>query len=261
MIRTLYGKLSIALFALLALTGGLFLAISLWMTNRYIQEVNQRLHIDVADHLVKEVILIEDGKVNREGLDHIFHMMMVINPGIEIYLLDRKGKILAFSAPPGRVKAKEVSLAPIHRFLTAPPESLPFTGDDPRFLGRQRAFSAAPIETDGQRQGFLYVVVGGERYSSVVQMLAGSHILRLGVIALAGALLLAGFVGLIAFATLTRRLRRLRAAMVAFEDSRFTIPVDLSRFVRKRYGDEIRSEDRRVGKESLARSRSRRSTY
>ena len=237
--RTLYGKLTVALFGLLALTGGLFMAISLWTTQRYIQEVNQKLHVDVADHLVKEVILIKDGEVNREGLDHIFHMMMVINPGIEIYLLDRDGKILAFSAPPGRVKAPSVSLDPIRRFIAKRPTQLPLTGDDPRFPGQQRAFSAARIGSERAAQGYLYVVLGGERYSSVVQLLAGSHILRLGAIALAVSLILAAVVGLIAFAMLTRRLRKLRAAMDIFESSDFSAPADLGEFSKNDNGDEL----------------------
>ena len=237
--RTLYGKLTVALFGLLALTGGLFMAISLWTTQRYIQEVNQKLHIDVADHLVKEVILIKNGEVNKEGLDHIFHMMMVINPGIEIYLLDRKGKILAFSAPPGRVRATSVSLEPIHQFIGDRPTQLPLTGDDPRFPGQQRAFSAARIGKEGSAQGYLYVVLGGERYSSVVQLLAGSHILRLGAVALFGGLMLAAVVGLVAFAMLTQRLRKLRAAMDAFESSDFSAPADLGEFSKNDNGDEL----------------------
>ena len=239
MIRSLYGKLAFALFVLLALTGGLFMTIALWTTQRYIQEVNQKLHVDVADHLVKEVILIEDGEVNRPGLDHIFHMMMVINPGIEIYLLDPRGRILAFSAPPGRVKAQMVSLAPILRFLSDPPPSLPLTGDDPRFPGQTRAFSAARIGAQDELQGYMYVVLGGERYSSVVQLLAGSHILRLGATALAAGLILAAVVGLIAFALLTRRLRRLRAAMDSYENSGFLAPVDLAEFSKGQHGDEL----------------------
>lgn len=237
--RTLYGKLAIALFGLLAITGGTLMGIALWTTQRYLEEVNQKLHIDVADHLVEEVILIEDGAVNREGLDHIFHMMMVINPGIEIYLLDAEGRILAFSAPPGRVKAKRVSLGPIHAFLSDAPRSLPLTGDDPRFAGRQRAFSAARIGDASRPQGYLYVVLGGERYASVVQLLAGSHILRLSVTALLGSLVLAAVVGLIAFAMLTRRLRRLRSAMLEFEDSEFTTPVDLGDLAGRLRGDEL----------------------
>ena len=239
MIRTLYGKLAAALLGLLALTGALFIAISWWTTQRYIEEVNQKLHLDVAAHLVKEVILIEDGQVNRAGLKHIFHMMMVINPGIEIYLLDVEGRILAFSAPPGRVKLPRVSLAPVHRFLAEHPPSLPVMGDDPRFPGRERAFSASPIGPPDAPQGYLYVVLGGEQYASVVQLLSGSHILRLGVTAFVGSLALAGLVGLIAFHMLTRRLRRLRAAMDDFERGDFAKPVQLEGFTRATGGDEL----------------------
>jgi hypothetical protein len=42
---------------------------------------------------------------------------MVINPAIEVYLLDADGRILAFSAPAEKVKRNHVDLAPVHAFL------------------------------------------------------------------------------------------------------------------------------------------------
>ena len=47
----------------------------------------------------------------------MFHDYMTINPSIEIYLIDLKGYILSFSADPGIVKRKRVSLEPVHAFL------------------------------------------------------------------------------------------------------------------------------------------------
>ena len=61
MIRSIYGKLSLALLALLAILGALYLLVTLVTTRVFLQEVNQNLDRDVAEHLVAEVILLEDG--------------------------------------------------------------------------------------------------------------------------------------------------------------------------------------------------------
>ena len=40
----------------------------------------------------------------KEGPYPLPHNLMIVNPGIEVYLLDPEGGILAFSAPPGKVQ-------------------------------------------------------------------------------------------------------------------------------------------------------------
>ena len=142
MFRSIYGKLSLALLVLLAILGALYLMVTLVTTRVFLQEVNQNLDHDVAEHLVSEVILLEDGEVRQDALKDVFHMMMVVNPSIEIYLLDPEGTILAYSAPPGKVKLHAVRLEPVKRFLEGPGD-LPVTGDDPRNPRVKKAFSAA----------------------------------------------------------------------------------------------------------------------
>ncbi|MGD8376940.1 MAG: ATP-binding protein [Acidobacteriota bacterium] len=221
MLRSLYAKLSLALLAVLAIIGVLYLLVTLVTTRVFLQEVNQKLDRDVAEHLVAEVPLFVGGQVDEAALEQIFHMMMVANPSIEIYLLDPGGAILAYSAPPGKVQADRVALEPIRRFLEGR-VTLPITGDDPRHPGRRKAFSAATIEHDGDLEGYLYVVLGGEHYDTAVQMLQGSYALRLGVAALLAALLFALLAGLLLFSVLTRRLRRLADAMEGFARSGFS---------------------------------------
>ena len=97
---------------------------------------------------------------------------MVINPKVEIYLLDPAGRILAYSAPPGKIKRARVDLAPVERFL-ARATALPILGDDPRAPDRRKVFSAAPIARDNRLQGFLYVILGGEVYEGSAEMLQG----------------------------------------------------------------------------------------
>jgi signal transduction histidine kinase len=216
--------------ALLAIIGALYILVTLVTTRVFLLEVNQNLDRDVAEHLVSEVPLMEEGRVSQEALKDIFHMMMVVNPSIEIYLLDPSGKILAFSAPPGRVRLEQVPMGPVQSFLEGNAR-LPVTGADPRQPGVRKAFSAAPITTDGRLEGYLYVVLGGEQYDSAVQLLEGSFVLRLGIAALVA--------GLLVFYSLTRRLRKLAQAMEGFEQHGFLTPVALDLRKSPDAGDEI----------------------
>jgi len=151
----------------------------------------------------------------------LFHWLMVINPSIELYLLDANGKILAFSAPEGHVKRQQVSLAPIKRFLSGD-NKYPLMGDDPRAANdqpsRQKVFSAAviPGETENNPAGYLYVILEGEIFDSVTDRIKGSYILRFTTTGLGASLLLALAAGLTAFALLTRRLRLLSRIMTGY---------------------------------------------
>jgi signal transduction histidine kinase len=143
-------------------------------------------------------------------------MLMVVNPGIEVYLLNPAGEILAYSAPPGKVKLKQVELGPIKRWFDTG-TVFPLTGDDPRNPGRQKVFSVARIPDEGALQGYLYIILGGEIFDSIVQKLKGSYIIQLSAWWIAASLLFVLVTGLLLFAYLTRRLRRLASVMDSFE--------------------------------------------
>ena len=227
MFKTLYGKLATVLLGLFCLIGALAIVLTLYTTRLYLQEVNQKLNRALAEHMVSEKILIQAGRVNEGALKEIFHMLMVINPSIEIYLLDADGAILTFSAPPGKVQRQRISLDPLKRFLSGA-EALPILGDDPRDINRKKVFSVSPIPAHGPIEGYLYVILGGEEFDSVAQMLEGSYILRLSTWAAAATLLFALLAGLLLFKLLTRRLRRLASAMEAFKRGDFSEQSDFS---------------------------------
>jgi signal transduction histidine kinase len=214
-LKTLYGRLAAALLVLLGLVGLLYLALTLWSTRLYLQEANQRLHRDLARGLVSEGLIAEGGEVGQAALQAVFHTLMVVNPSIEVYLLDPEGRILAFSAPPGRVKMDRVSLEPVLRFLREP-DRVPILGDDPRHPGERKVFSAAPVEAQGRPRGYLYVILAGEPYESALQVFRQSHRIRLGAGLAAAGLTLVFVAGLVFFAVLTRRLRRLTREVHAF---------------------------------------------
>jgi len=213
--RRLYTKLSLALFGLFLVVGGVTLAVTLMTSYLYQREVQQRIHRDLADHIVSEELLIVDGEIAEEALKHVFHMMMVINPTIELYLLDPSGRVLAYSAPPGKVKLARVALDPIRQYIDGDPR-LPIVGDDPRHPENANIFSAAPIIRDGRLEGYLYVVLASEQFVSVAEMLRGSYILRAGAVAVVGITILALIGAVLLSRRLTSRLTRLTRDMEVF---------------------------------------------
>lgn len=238
MLRSLYSKLALVLLVLFALIGALLAAISVYSTEMYQREVNQKLNRSLAELIVSERIVMKNGLVEEAGLKDVFSMLMVVNPSIEIYLLDPHGKILAFSAEPGKVKRTSVSLQPITEFLQGG-DAFPILGDDPRSRHGEKIFTAARIPREGDLQGYLYVILGGETYDTVMQKLQGSYILRLSLWVTLVSLLVAGAAGLVLFGWLTRRLRRLAAAMKAYSDGAAFERLDLPATGGERHRDEI----------------------
>jgi signal transduction histidine kinase len=221
MFRNLYAKLAAVLFGLFLLIGVLYIFLTLFTTRLYFQEVNQKVNRILAQHLVAEKILLKNGRVHEEALQDIFHMLMVVNPAIELYLLDADGAILAYSAPPGKVKRESVSLKPVEELLTGA-SPLPVLGDDPRDPGQQKVFSAAPIYQDNRLQGYLYIILGSQEFEAEARMLESSYIVKLGLAAATGGLLFALLAGLLLFNRMTRPLRELSSAMEAFRKSDFS---------------------------------------
>lgn len=208
--RSLRARLFWAVAALLILLG-IVQALSLWFTTEaYHREIQQRLSGEVAEHIVHENILLEKDRVDQAALEHVFHMMMVINPSLELYLLDPEGKILAYSAPPGKVRLKRVALEPVKAFIAGPRDRL-IEGENPRHPDAKAGFSAAAIEQDGDLQGYLYIVLGGDLYHGAVERLGLSLILRRYLGAWLAMLLISLALGAWILHRLTARLRRLSA--------------------------------------------------
>jgi len=216
MVKSLYSKLAIALLGLFCLLGISILILTQVASDMYQQEAVQKLNRDLARQIVAQKNLMQDHQISREGLKEIFDMLMVVNPSIEVYLLNPGGDILAYSAPPGKVKRNRVDLAPIKKWFEAN-TMFPLTGDDPRNPGKKKVFSVARIPEQGALQGYLYIILGGELFDSIVQKLKNSYIMQLSAWWLAASLLFFLAAGLLLFAYLTRRLRRLATVMASVD--------------------------------------------
>jgi signal transduction histidine kinase len=221
--RTLYARLALGLFLLLVIVGGLFTVLSLYSVREYTATINQELNRNLASNLVADRNLVTNGQVNHQALKQLFDLYMSINPSIEIYLLNKEGKILSYSANPDKIKRQYVSLGPIHQLL-ANPNAYPLPGDDPRSHDRRKIFSVTPVPSAKHPAGYLYVVLRGEEYDLAESMAHSNRLLQMG----AGALVLSLFVGLLAglvfFRLLTRRLSRLTRQVEQFEAGELPAP-------------------------------------
>lgn len=236
--QSLYAKLALAFAALVMIIGGVFLSLTVFTTPTYLHEINQKLNRDLAANIVKETWLKRGQELNIPALDDLFHGLMVINPGIEVYLIDKDGKILAFNAPQDKVKRGEISMAPVQAFL-AGDAAFPLYGDDPRDFERRKVFSVSPIYEAGRMEGYLYVVLGGEEFESVATLVGGSYIMRLGFFLSVACLGVVLLLGLIAFGLLTGRLRALAKGVEDFKRGDLKAPLRLANWRRKKTGDEI----------------------
>jgi signal transduction histidine kinase len=235
MLRSLYIKLAIALFVIVCVFGLLFIQVLQYASEHYQQEVTQRLNETLADHVIAEQKFFHDKKVNQAALKDTFHMMMVVNPNIELYLLDPAGKILGYAAPNAKIKRDKIDVTPIRKFIDKQ-ASFPLTGEDPRDQNGHKVFSVAAIKQDHQLQGYLYIILGGEEYAGVAGMLKNSYIMRLVIWGVLLSIIVATLAGLLVFALMTRRLRKLTRKMNESVDNNLFTSIEIKH---DRHGDEV----------------------
>jgi len=209
----LHTRLTLAFGGLLAV---LALALAIWIADiaeRYRAEVSQRLNSGIAMYVTGELALLDESGINRAAVDELARRVMTVNPSADVYLLAPDGRVIASLKPEERIARPVVDLGPIRRFLDDE-NNRPLFGDDPTDADRREVFSVAPVLRDGQVLGYLYVVLGSERFESVVAAVRGTYSLKLGLLA-GGAVLIATFLtGGVLFGVLTLPLRRLARRMV-----------------------------------------------
>jgi two-component system OmpR family sensor kinase len=221
MFRSLYAKLTAALLVLFGLVGIAFFSIARYSIDVYYQEITQELNGSIAMYIVNREPLMQDGEFDTEVLQRLFNQVMVINPSVEVYLLDPGGAIAHFSAPPEKIIRTHIDLEPVRRFL-AGDQPLPIFGDDPRNATGQKIFSAFAVIDEDVLHGYLYAILGGEKYDSAAGFIQGNYNLKLSMWALAATVVFAFLAALVVFAVMTRRLRRLTRDVDQFRESNFT---------------------------------------
>jgi signal transduction histidine kinase len=213
---TLTQRLSLVFSALLLACCGASAWLQIRSSDLHEKEVVQSLSRSLADHIAHRTTLMDANGLRPDAVRQLFGQLMMVNPSVEVYLLDNQGRIQGDDAPAGHVKRQQVDLAPIRQFIAG--DALPILGDDPRSLDGKKVFSAAPLQLSGrQPSGYIYVVLLGEAHDALAARVAASSVLRTTLWSMALVALLGLLAGLTAFGLITRPLRRLTDAMRRFD--------------------------------------------
>jgi len=199
----------------------LFTATSLYVAvdgaRMYEQEVSQQLNWDLAQHTVKEIKPFLEGEVKEESIGTLMHSMMAINPSVEVYLLNPEGVILKQVAFEDTAKMTRVPLDAIKESLAGKDREGIMLGTDPRNPDEKKIFSAAEVVADnGDLQGYVYIILAGQDYAGVSDMLFKSHFMKVTMRLMLLALALTLLVGMIAIYWITKNLNKLSAGFQRF---------------------------------------------
>ncbi|MBU2979554.1 HAMP domain-containing sensor histidine kinase [Alteromonas sp. C1M14] len=222
MFRTLASQLTLAISALFIIAAFVLFQWYLHSSEKFADEVEQVLHRDLAAHIVHDNPQLESGVIDTDSLVSAFHTKMLLGPEWEFYALDTKGKVLAYSAPEGVVKLNSINLKPIHDYLNG--KHFPVYGDDPRTPGAQKIFSVTPITNaqSAQAQGYLYVIIGGQKRDSATALLAGSKVVKDSAFTL-GLTILFGLMAMLLIITIiTKPLKKLSQRSLDYVKNDFT---------------------------------------
>ena len=169
------------------------------------QEALQRLSHGLARHIVghwPDITLADPTEADRAARAALLQMLMVVNPGIQAYVLDAQGRVKAYIGEPGMVRVHQVALQPVRDFLAGAP--LPLHNTDPMGGNEPRIFSAAmfsPQPGQAEPPGYLYIVLDGGARALVAGQLSQHRAWRTAALVagvgglltlLAGALMLRG---------------------------------------------------------------------
>ena len=226
----LFWKISATLLLMAIAIGIAYVWISVYTANKYFQEVNQQMYGGLAEHLVQETSPLPGGKPDTTVSHDIMHSMMVINPSVEVYLLDTNGVILDYVVPFNEVKLDKVDLKPIYEFMETNGSTY-LVGDDPKSPGVCNVFSAAPIKENDQLIGYAYIILSSEEYQKVSTALMGSFFLRSGTLSFIVALVLSILLGLLVIWLLTRNINHIVAVFRRFKEGELSarIPIEKNR--------------------------------
>lgn len=184
-------------------------------------EALQRLSQGLARHIVEhwpEIAAPDRDSADRAAREALLSKLMVVNPGVQVYVLDADGRVEAYIGEPGMVRQPQVDLTAVRTFLAGAP--LPLLGTDPMGGGIPRIFSAAmfaPRAGDVRPPGYLYVVLDGRAREQVAGSISQRPAWLGAAWALAAGALATWALGALLLRHLTRPLQRLAAQMRGYD--------------------------------------------
>ncbi len=212
----LFWKISAVFTLLLIILGVVYIGIASQVSRQYFNQINQQLYGDVASNLVGITKPLKNGLPDTTVTHDIMHSIMVINPSVEVYLLDTSGEIIDYVVPGKTVKAQRVNVDKVKKFIDEKGNGY-ITGDNPRTPGEESIFSAAPIYENGQLAGYAYAVLASEKERQILAMSSNNLFFSLGSRMFIATLIIAFIIGVITFFLITDSVRKIASVVSRFK--------------------------------------------
>jgi signal transduction histidine kinase len=219
--RRLHVRLSLVALALLVLPSLALLGLARHYGVQSTLESTQRLNLGLARYIAEHQprpLITADGRADAESMQSVATNVMMIHPGVEVYLLDRQARVIAHALGDVAPLAESVDLDAVRPLIgpRAHAAELPVLGDDPRRPGVRGIVSVAALERDGALAGYLYVVLQGGDMQALTAGLSRSQAWRTALAGAALSLAATAVVLVMALRRLTQPLRELTAQVQAF---------------------------------------------
>ncbi len=206
--RSLNKKLSLTLMTLFIVMGVVLAFITRYASVQYNLEMTQRLNGSIAMYVAAEEQLIQNGQHNEAAINRLAERAMVINPTVEVYLLDTEGRVLSHNLPHDTPYQSQIPLTQIETFLQ-PDSHRPLVNLDPRSPDTKKAFSAAKVTYNGQDEGYVYAILGGQTYEALAKDISKNFVLKIALASIAAVLILSLVIGVLVVKQLTKPLTSL----------------------------------------------------
>lgn len=218
--RSLLGQITFPLIILFVIMAAGLFYIYCEITDTNSARVEQTLHKNLAQQIIHYSDDLNQGEISKTALKPAFHSLMLLGPSYEIYITDNQGKLLVYAAEPSKIKRNTIDIKPLERFITG--ASYPIYADNPRSPDQQKLFSSAPIFKNNQQIGYVFVILGGDKYDSVVKNLAHDSDIYKILAALIAFFALALALLVFIFARLVRPISQLDQDMTDFVNNGFS---------------------------------------
>jgi signal transduction histidine kinase len=221
----LFWKISAVFTFLLLVLGLAYIGIASHVSRKYYNKVNQLLYGNIASHLVESVHPFKNGRPDTFATHDIIHSIMVINPSVEVYLLDTSGKIIDFVVPNKSVRTHYVNLTSVKKFIASKGKEY-IAGDNPKQPGEESVFSAAPVYENGVVVGYVYAILASEKQKEIIAASNINLFYSLGSAIFFMTLLIAFILGIIIFFLITDSICKIAGVVKRFKEGDYSARIE-----------------------------------
>jgi signal transduction histidine kinase len=213
---SLFWRISAVFFILLLLVGFAFIATTTYYSAKYTENVVQKLNRNTAKNIVTNSTNFYNGKVIKPALDEMFHHVMAINPSLEVYLVEPKGRIIAYYPPEKKLKLKAINLIPVLDFIKND-GNISIKGNDPLNPETDKIFSASELKMNDMLYAYIYVVLTGQVHKDASDSLFSNYLLEISAGSMFITLLATLLIGLLIIRVITNNYSKIIGVMQKFK--------------------------------------------